>query len=140
MVGSAIPPIRKGHELIVVNFSHPLTASLRDQLASLTNQPIDRVIDVPTHFDTDSPFAPQVEQLVGGVGLSGEEWQTSSLLINLPAYAPITATLLAHLHGVCGYFPTAIRLRQTSDIVPPVIEVAELLELQAIRTNARRLR
>lgn len=126
--------------MIVVNFSHPLPAFLQDQLARLSNQTIERVIDVPTHFDTDKAFAPQVEELVRGIALSGEEWQTLPLLINLPAYAPITATLLAHLHGVCGYFPTAIRLRQTSDVVPPVIEVAELLELQAVRTNARRLR
>ena len=126
--------------MIVVNFSHPLTAALRDQLVNLTQQTLDRVIDVPTHFETEQPFGPQVEQLVRGVSLTGEEWQTLPLLINLPAYAPITATLLAYLHGLCGYFPTAIRLRQSSDVVPPTIEVAELLELQAVRTNARRLR
>ncbi len=56
-----------------------------------------------------------------------------------------SVTLLAELHGRMGYFPPCIRMRPVvgpdgQRIVPPRFEVAEILNLQAIRDEARRLR
>ena len=65
-----------------------------------------------------------------------EEWQTSPLLINPPGYAPAAFVLLAELHGRIGHFPSLIRLRPKPGPVT-TYEVAELLNLQAIREEAR---
>ncbi len=123
--------------MIVVNFSHPLTPEQRDQIAALAARPIDRVIDIPTHFDDAQPFAPQVAALVELAGLTPEEWQTLPLLVNPPAYSPIAAVLLAHLHGLCGFFPTILRLRAKPGSVPTAFECVELLGLQSVRDVTR---
>lgn len=91
-------------------------------------------------FDNGLPFAEQVREMVTRVGLSSEEWQTVPLLVNPPGYAPAALTLLAELHGRMGYFPAMMRLRPVAGAIPPRYEVAELLNLQAVRQSARELR
>jgi hypothetical protein len=95
------------------------------------------VIDVPTQLDYRRPFADQVRELVDGIGLSAEEWQTTPLLVNPPGYAPATAVLLAELHGRMGHFPAIVRLQPVADSVPTRYEVAEIINLQAVREAAR---
>jgi hypothetical protein len=73
------------------------------------------------------------------VGLSSEEWQTRSLLINPPGYAPAAFVLLAELHGRIGHFPSLVRLRPKPGPITSY-EVAELLNLQNIREAARKRR
>lgn len=68
--------------------------------------------------------------------LHSEEWQTHPLLINPPGYAPAAFVLLAELHGRIGHFPSLIRLRPKPGPVT-TYEVAELLNLQTIREEAR---
>jgi hypothetical protein len=126
--------------MIVVNFAHPLTAGQRAQIEALSGQRVERVIDVPTHFDETQSFAPQVAALVERADLTAEEWQTAPLLVNLPAYGPIVAVLLAYLHGLSGHFPTVLRLRPAAGAGPPRFEVAEIEELQKVRTNGREQR
>ena len=69
--------------------------------------------------------------------LSAHEWQTASILINPPSLNFITALVLAKLHGRMGYFPPVVRLRPVEDALPPRYEVAEILNLQAVRDAAR---
>lgn len=126
--------------LLVVNFAHPLTAEQQAAIERLAGQAIERVIDVPTVLDHHQPFLPQVTALVEATGLSGREWQTTPLLINLPSFGPIVAMLLAQLHGLIGHFPTALRLRPRPGSTVPAYEVAELLELQAVRDQRRTAR
>ena len=126
--------------MIVVNFGHPITAEQRAQIERLAGRPIERVIDVPTQLDHGQPFAPQVAALVETSGLSAEEWQTLPLLVNLPSFGPAVAILLAHLHGLMGYFPTALRLRPAAGSMPAAFELAELLDLQGVRDRGRRQR
>jgi len=57
--------------------------------------------------------------------------------VNLPSLTPIAGLLLAELHGRAGYFPAVVRLRPASGSTPPQYEVAELLNLQAVRDGAR---
>ncbi len=45
--------------------------------------------------------------------------------------------LLAELHGRMGYFPSILRLRPVRDSLPPAFEIAEILNLQALRDRAR---
>lgn len=124
-------------QLTVINFSHPLTAEQVLQLEALTSQPVGSVRDVPTKFDPEQPFVGQVITLLEQVGLTPTEWQTLPILINPPALNVITATLLAELHGRMGYFPAILRLRPLTGSIPPRFEVAEIINLQAVRESAR---
>lgn len=126
--------------MILLNFSHPLTPEQLQRIGELTGQPLARVMEVPTQLDHERPFDEQVRELVDGVGLSSVEWQTAPLIINPPGYAPATAALLAELHGRMGYFPAMVRLRPVLDSNPTQYEVAEVINLQAVRDRARERR
>lgn len=126
--------------MILLNFSHPLTPKQLQRIGELIGQPLARVMEVPTQFDHEQPFDEQVRELVDGVGLSSVEWQTVPLIINPPGYAPATAALLAELHGRMGHFPAILRLRPIEGSNPPQYEVAEVINLQAVRDQSRERR
>jgi hypothetical protein len=126
--------------MVIINFSHPLTEEQLAQIEALAGQKVERVIEIPTQLDPAAPFAPQVEELADKVGFSPREWQTLPILINPPSLNFIAVTLLAELHGRMGYFPTIIRLRPVANATPPRFEVAELINLQAVRDRAREQR
>ncbi len=125
--------------MLILNFTHPLTAEQRAQIEVLANTSIEEVRTIPVQIDQAEPLEPQTTAIVDAVGLSSEEWQTRTLLINPPGYAPAAFVLLAELHGRIGHFPTLIRLRPKPGPVT-TYEVAELLNLQTIREAARRRR
>ena len=124
--------------MILLNFAHPLTDEQLAQIEALAGQAA-RVIAVPVQFESDAPFEPQLRALMAGIPLSPDELQTAPVLINPPSLNFITAVLLAELHGRMGYFPPVVRLRPAAGL-PPRYEVAEILNLQAIRDAARRTR
>jgi hypothetical protein len=123
--------------MFLLNFSHPLTPDHLAQVAALTGQAVDRVIDLPAQFDEALPFAAQAAALADSAGLTPAEWQTLPILVAPPSLNAIAVTLLAELHGRMGYFPPVVRLRLMSDHVPPRFEVAEIINLQAVRDAAR---
>ncbi len=123
--------------MIILNFAHPLTDEHLAAIEALARQPVERVIECPVQFDTGQPFVPQVEALVEEAGLSPREWQTLPLLVNLPSLNYIAAIVLAAIHGRTGYFPAMLRLRPVAGVTPPRFEVAELVDLQAVRDAAR---
>lgn len=123
--------------MILLNFAHPLTAEQLAQVAALTGQPVTEVRGEMPQLNHALPFAEQVRALVARVGLSPEEWQTTPLLVNPPGYAPAAAALLAELHGRCGHFPALLRLRPVEGSTPTRYEVAEVLNLQQVRDDAR---
>lgn len=126
--------------MILLNFSHPFTEHQLTQLAALLDAPIDETRKVPTQFDVDKPFALQAAALVDSVGFSPTFWQTEAIVINPPSLAVIAATVLAELHGRMGYFPPVVRIRPVVDSTPPTYEVAEIINLQAVRDAARHKR
>ena len=126
--------------MILLNFSHPLTPDQLAQVETLTGQPVERVVNVPAHFDHDQPFDPQVVALADACALSPTEWQTLPLLVNPPALNFIAVVLLAELHGRMGYFPTVLRMRPVPGSTPPRFEVAEVMNLQTVRDAARQSR
>ena len=123
--------------ILILNFSHPLTQEQQAQIETLTAPtPIEEVRTIPIQINQSEPLEPQITAIVDSIALTSEAWQTRLLLINPPGYAPAAFVLLAELHGRIGHFPTLIRLRPKSGPVT-TYEVAELLNLQNIREQAR---
>jgi hypothetical protein len=123
--------------MILLNFSHPLSPEQTQQIESLLEQKIERVIALTAQFNHQEAFGGQLDMLMAGADLTPTEWQTASILVNLPSLNFIAALLLAELHGRMGYFPPIVRLRPIKDSLPPRYEVAEVLNLQARRDEAR---
>jgi len=126
--------------VILINFSHPLAPEQMTQLEELVGQPVDRVIAVMPHFDEQRPFVPQLQELMAQIDLSPVQWQTEPILVLLPALNFIAGLVLAELHGRMGYFPPVVRTRPVAGVVPRRYEVAEVLDLQAVREAARERR
>lgn len=122
----------------ILNFAHPITEAQLEQINTLAApQTVKRVLTIPVQFDPAQPFLPQLDTLLSTIPLSTEELQTLPILVNLPSLNSIAAMLLASLHGRMGYFPGILRLRSVSNQTPPVFEVAEIINLQALRDNNR---
>ncbi len=126
--------------MVLLNFSHPLTAEQLRRIEELAGEAVDRVVGVDAQIDPQEPLAPQVAALADRAGLTPEEWQTLPILVVPPSLSFSAVTLLAELHGRCGYFPPVVRLRPVPGAVPPRFEVAEILDLQGVREEARRRR
>ena len=126
--------------MILLNFSHPLTEAQAAQIEALTGQAIARVMALNPQFDEQQPFPPQVATLLAQLELTPAQWQGAAILVVLPSLNFIAAALLAELHGRMGYFPPVVRTRPVADALPRRYEVAEILDLQAMRETARKLR
>lgn len=126
--------------MLFINMGHPLTEKLRRQIAVLTAQEIEQEIEIKVQFDHQIDFSGQVRALVDQVGLSSQDWQTRPLLLNPPTLHVIAVTIVAELHGRMGYFPPVLRLRPVPAALPPEFEVAEIINLQAIRDSSRKQR
>ncbi len=126
--------------MILLNFSHPLTAEQVEQIERLAGRAVSERVELPVQFDNYRPFLPQLEELAARIPVSPERLQTEPVVVNLPALNFIAALLLAELHGRMGYFPPVLRLRPVEGSLPPRYEVAEILNLQAVREGARRRR
>ena len=121
----------------IINFSHPLTAEQVAQVEAKLGSKIDGIRDVHVQFDVEQPFVPQVVQLVDSLGISAQQWQSDAWLIVLPALNFIAAILLAELHGRSGRFPTIIRLRPVANALVSTFELAEIINLDQVRNDAR---
>ena len=126
--------------MILLNFSHPLTSSQLQAIATLTGQSLAPILAVMPQFDEQQPFGPQAQALLAQAELSSEQWQGEPILVVLPSLNFIAALLLAALHGRMGYFPTVVRIRPIPNSLPRQFEVAEILDLQATREQARNMR
>lgn len=123
--------------MIVLNFAHPLPEAQLRRIEELAGEPVERVLEVPVQFDQAQPFEPQAQALVDSIPLDLETWQTASILVNPPSLNFIAVLVLAELHGRMGYFPAHLRTRPVEGALPPRYEVAEILNLQAVRDRAR---
>ncbi len=126
--------------MILLNFSHPLTPAHLTQIEALVGKEIARVVETHSQIDPQQPLAPQAVALADETKLTPLEWQSEELLVNPPALNFIAAALLAELHGRCGYFPAMLRTRPVPNSTPPRYEAAEIVNLQAVRDEARKRR
>lgn len=125
--------------MLILNFTHPLTEEHLVQIEALAGMSVEQIHTIPVQIDQGQPLEAQICALVAHVPLTSQEWQTRTLLINPPGYAPAAFVLLAELHGRIGHFPTLIRMRPRPGPLTSY-EVAELLNLQSIRETARQYR
>ena len=123
--------------LVVLNFSHPMTRDHLRQVERLAEQAVERVIMVPVQINQRQPLMPQVRWLAEQTQLSPGDWQTLPLVVNPPGLAVVASALLAELHGRIGHFPTVTHLRGNRSGAATVYEVAELVNLEAMRDDAR---
>jgi hypothetical protein len=121
----------------IINFSHPLSATQSNAFESLSGWTVARIVDVPTHCDQSRPFAEQAVAIVDTVGLTPDVWQSCRLAILPPALTAIACLVIAEIHGRAGHFVPVIRIRPRPGTVPPVFDVAEILDVQGQRDEAR---
>jgi hypothetical protein len=126
--------------MLLLNFSHPIPPDQLARIETLAGQSIAQVIPIAVQFNTAQPFLPQLQALVAQIPLTSDQFQTEQVLIVPPALNFIAALLLAELHGRMGYFPSVVRVSPVAGSTPPRYEVAEILNLQAVRDAARQTR
>jgi hypothetical protein len=124
--------------MLLLNYTHPLTAAQLARVAELLGA-APEVREIRTQIDQALPLAPQVAALADAAGLAPAQWQLP-LIVNPPGFAPAAVALLAELHGRIGHFPTLLRLRPIADGATTTFEVAELVNLHALREAARERR
>ncbi|NMA55062.1 MAG: hypothetical protein GX952_03900 [Firmicutes bacterium] len=126
--------------MIIVNFSHPLNEEQTRAISAQAGQPIEMIHNISCYLDHERPFAEQIAKLIESVPLSPFDWQTKPILVNLPSLSCAAAVLLAHLHGLLGYFPPCIRLKPNQQGIIRKFDLAELIDLQTLREDARSYR
>jgi hypothetical protein len=126
--------------MYILNYAHPLTKDQLGQIETLTNRTITDIRTLRTQLDLEQPFANQATALADAAELTSEQWQTQPILVVLPSLNYAAAALLVEMHGRMGYFPTIIRLRPVEGALPPRYELAEIVDLQALRAEARKRR
>ena len=127
--------------LVLLNFGHPLAAAQQAQLEALVGRSITEC-RVAAHIDREVPLVQAARDLTRQVPLSSSGWQTQPLAVILPGLSVLAACQLAEIHGRSGHFPTIVNLRPAPDpaLAVTVFEVAELVNLQAIRDDSRSIR
>ena len=126
--------------MILLNFAHPLTPPQVAAIEAAAGAAVTCLVERMPQLDHGAGFTAEVRRLVAEVGLSGAAWQTEAMVVNLPGYATAAAIVVAELHGRMGHFPTIVRLRPVEGSVPARYEVAELVNLEQVRDEARKRR
>jgi len=125
--------------LLLLNYSHPIPAEQLTRVAAICGA-TPEVREVGAQIDRIRPIAEVARAMADAAALSPDDWQTTPLILNPPALAPLALALIAELHGRCGGFPAMLNVRPVADSIPTRYEVAEVVNLQAVREAARHLR
>ena len=123
--------------MIILNFAHPLTPRQLEQIATLIGGAPERVQDIRSQFDLEHAFNEQIIRLLNDLDISTQQWQSGGWLIVLPSLNYAAAVLLSELHGRMGHFPAILRLRPMVGVLVTEYDVAEIINLEAVRSEAR---
>lgn len=123
--------------MMLLNFGHPLTEDQFSVIQAQTGMAEIEWRQISTQFEHAQPFSEQITALINSLNIEAHTWQTEPILINPPTHNIIALTLLAELHGRMGYFPAVIRLKPVPGSTPPRFAFAEIINLQAVRDQAR---
>ena len=130
----------KTSSIKLLNFSHPITDAQKDKIENLLQKQVVEIIDLTIQLEESYSFQIQICELFDSAKIPSENLQKGEYIINLPGYAPAVAVLLAELHGRMGQFPTVIRMKKVIGSTPQIFYVEEIMNLQAIRDDARKCR
>lgn len=125
--------------MLLLNFAHPLTPAQLAQIAAMLGEE-PTVHDIRVQIFRERPIADVARELTDAAGLTPGEWQRLPLLINPPGLAPLAVALMAEIHGRSGHFPAMLNIRPSTSTPTTSYEVAEVVNLQAMRDQARRRR
>jgi predicted HTH transcriptional regulator len=132
--------MRQRRRITIVNFTHPLNDIQQKAIEFELNCIIEEEINHQVQFDQSRPFRHQATDAIDHIGLRPRIWQSGDVVVNLPGLSAAAAAVLADLHGRIGHFPPVIRVRSLDQASPVVYEVAEIINLQAIREESRKTR
>ena len=132
--------MNKEATVTILNFSHPITTTQRENIQKILQKNITEIINLSTQLDESQTFRPQLCDLIIKAKIPPDALQRSEYIVNLPGFSPAAAVLLAELHGRMGHFPTVIRLKKVEGSTPPIFDVEEIMNLQTIRDEARKCR
>lgn len=121
----------------ILNFAHPLTPKQIEQITSIVGTAPVAITDIRIQLDLEAAFQSQIVAIVDGLNLTPEQWQTGGWLVALPSLNYAAAGLLAELHGRMGHFPAMLRLRPVAGALVTEYDVAEIVNLEAVRAAAR---
>lgn len=124
----------------LLNFSHPLTDIQQRQITERIGRELSLVQTVPVQLAVEQDFAPQVSELVDRLEIESARWQNETWLIVLPSLNFGAAVLLSDLRARMGHFPTIIRLKPVQQNFTTQYEVAEIIDLEQVRQEARKKR
>jgi len=112
--------------------------SIKDTLG-IDDESID-VRRIDHSLKINQPIEKQIVSLVDSIGLSTSQWETERLLVVPPPISHAAILVTIEVWSRAGYLPQVVRIRRKSGSQPPVYVLAEILDLQGFRDNARRKR
>lgn len=123
--------------MVLINLSHPLAPAQLKEVETMLGTTVQEVLEVPVQLDPMQSFEIQIRQLVDQLQARLEDGLLASVLFCLPGHSPACALLLAEWHGRVGAFPSFLRRRPVEGSIPTRFEVAEIVNLQAVRDASR---
>ena len=110
--------------VLILNFAHPFTdeqvKSLEESLGAID------IYHEQIQLDPESPFLPQIREILERVPLTADQWQTVPLVINPPALSAAAVIMAAEITSRAGYLPPVIRLKRVES-TPPKFVLAEIV-------------
>jgi len=128
-----------GQRHLLINFSsHIIQAGQKKDIQKKMQWPALEVIDARLgNVPENRNFVKFLVSHIEKIDLTTNEWQTARLAVAPAGYVPAWSVLLSELHGRLGYFPDVVRLRPAPKTAEEKFEVAEIVALREIRSQAR---
>lgn len=126
-----------GGEVLVLNFSHPITEVQKGEIAKLVGVELTDIefregLSRQYAYTTADELVAAVRDQVNAAKVSAADWQSTRVFVNLPALSAGAMIALAEMHGRMGYFPSALRIEKVGDS----FSFTEVVELDSLRLKS----
>lgn len=127
--------------MIFISFSdHIREDTHKTAIEAFVGRTIEEFIHTERSFDTEKSFVPQVSEWLNSIDFEGLAVRKKPIVVFLPSLNYIAAILLAQMHGRIGSFPSILRVKSVDRSGVRVYEIAEVINLNEVRDQARGLR